>query len=85
MIADFGTTGFGICGRYNHKSSGGDYPWLTDNLPLFTHWDGSYWEGKYDMGAGDVLEVMLIYDPDTTLKLGSYTTNYTARVITKVS
>lgn len=85
MIADIGTTEFGVCGRYNQKSSDGDYPWLSDEYPLFTNYNGSYWDGKYDMGGGDALEVMLIYDPNTTETLGDYTTQYTARVVTKTS
>lgn len=83
IIADIGSNGFRICGRYSQKSSDGSYPWNTENLPVMVHWNGSQYE-TFDMGAGDTLEVLLVYDPDSSATLNNWPTKYTARIINKL-
>ena len=80
--ADLGTNGFRIYGRNGIQSSSGTYPWKTDELPLITHWDGSNWD-RVDMGNGDSVEFLLVYDSSRTETVDGYTTKYTARVINR--
>ena len=37
------------------------------------------------MGKGDTLELLLVYDPDSTETLNGWPTKYTARIINKQS
>ncbi len=84
IVADLGSKNFHVCGRYSQKSSDGKYPWNTENYPVLVHWNGDYYE-TFEMGAGDTLEVMLVYDPDSTTTLNNWPTKYTARIINKLS
>ncbi len=84
VVSDIGSQNYHVCGRYSQKSSDGTYPWNTENRPVIVHWNGSYYE-TYEMGAGDTLEVLLVYDPDSTETLNNWPTKYTARIINKLS
>lgn len=82
ITADLGSGGFSIYGRNNIENSSKDKPWSSDDYPLFTHWDGGRWE-SIGMGAGDSVEVLLVYDPDRTATIDGFTTKYTARIINR--
>ena len=84
IIADIGSSNYKVCGRYSQQDSKKEYPWNTDELPVMVHWDGGHYE-TLDMGKGDTLEVLLVYDPDSTETLNGWPTKYTARIINKQS
>ena len=84
IIAEIGSKGFNLCGRYSQKSADGDYPWNKEELPVIVHWNGSHYE-TYEMGAGDTFEALLIYDPDNTDTLNkTWPAKYTARIINRL-
>lgn len=84
IIAEIGSKGFNLCGRYSQKSANGDYPWNKEELPVIVHWNGSHYE-TYEMGAGDTFEALLIYDPDNTDTLNkTWPAKYTARIINRL-
>lgn len=84
IVADIGSSNYKVCGRYSQQDSKKEYPWNTDELPVMVHWDGGHYE-TLDMGKGDTLEVLLVYDPDSTETLNGWPTKYTARIINKQS
>lgn len=84
IIADIGSSNYKVCGRYSQQDSKKEYPWNTEELPVMVHWDGGHYE-TLDMGKGDTLEVLLVYDPDSTETLNGWATKYTARIINKLS
>ena len=84
IIADLGSSNYEVCGRYSQQDSKKEYPWNTEELPVMVHWDGGHYE-TLDMGKGDTLEVLLVYDPDSTETLNGWPTKYTARIINKQS
>lgn len=84
IIADIGSSDYKVCGRYSQQDSKKEYPWNTEELPVMVHWDGGHYE-TLDMGNGDTLEVLLVYDPDSTETLNGWPTKYTARIINKQS
>lgn len=84
IIADIGSSNYKVCGRYSQQDSKKEYPWNTEELPVMVHWDGGHYE-TLDMGKGDTLEVLLVYDPDSTETLNGWPTKYTARIINKLS
>lgn len=84
IIADIGSSNYKVCGRYSQQDSKKEYPWNTEELPVMVHWDGGHYE-TLDMGKGDTLEVLLVYDPDSTEMLNGWPTKYTARIINKQS
>lgn len=84
IIADIGSSNYKVCGRYSQQDSKKEYPWNTEDLPVMVHWDGGHYE-TLDMGNGDTLEVLLVYDPDSTETLNGWPTKYTARIINKQS
>ena len=83
VVADIGSQNFHVCGRYSQKSSDDKYPWNTEDYPVLVHWNGEHYE-IYEMGAGDSLEVLLVYDPDSTATLNNWPTKYTARIINRL-
>lgn len=84
IIAEIGSNGFSLCGRYSQKSADGDYPWNKEELPVIVHWNGSHYE-TYDMEAGDTFEALLVYDPDSTEMLNkTWPAKYTARIINRL-
>lgn len=84
IIADIGSSDYKVCGRYSQQDSQKEYPWNTEELPVMVHWNGGHYE-TLDMGKGDTLEVLLVYDPDSTETLNGWPTKYTARIINKQS
>ena len=84
IVADIGSSNYKVCGRYSQQDSKKEYPWNTEELPVMVHWDGGHYE-TLDMGKGDTLEVLLVYDPDSTETLNGWPTKYTARIINKQS
>ena len=84
IIADIGSSNYKVCGRYSQQDSKKEYPWNTEELPVIVHLDGGHYE-TLDMGKGDTLEVLLVYDPDSTETLNGWPTKYTARIINKQS
>ena len=84
VIADIGSSNYKVCGRYSQQDSNKEYPWNTEDLPVMVHWDGGHYE-TLEMGKGDTLEVLLVYDPDSTETLNGWSTKYTARIINKLS
>lgn len=84
IIADLGSSNYKVCGRYSQQDSKKEYPWNTEELPVMVHGDGGHYE-TLDMGKGDTLEVLLVYDPDSTETLNGWPTKYTARIINKQS
>ena len=84
ILADIGTNGFYIYGRTDRKDGAGNQPWITEQNPVFVHWNGDRWE-RQSLGAGDVFHVWLVYDPNETQTLGGFSCKYTARVISHVS
>ena len=84
IIADLGSSNYKVCGRYSQQDSNKEYPWNTEDLPVMVHWDGGHYE-TLEMGKGDTLEVLLVYDPDSTETLNGWPTKYTARIINKLS
>jgi hypothetical protein len=84
IIADIGSSNYQVCGRYSQQDSKKEYPWNTEELPVMVDWDGGHYE-TLNMGKGDTLEVLLVYDPDSTETLNGWPTKYTARIINKLS
>lgn len=84
IIADIGSSNYKVCGRYSQQDNKKEYPWNTEELPVMVHWDGGHYE-TLNMGKGDTLEVLLVYDPDSTETLNGWPTKYTARIINKQS
>lgn len=84
IIADIGSSNYKVCGRYSQQDSKKEYPWNTEELPMMVDWDGGHYE-TLNMGKGDTLEVLLVYDPDSTETLNGWPTKYTARIINKLS
>lgn len=84
IIADIWSSNYKVCGRYSQQDSKKEYPWNTEELPVMVDWDGGHYE-TLNMGKGDTLEVLLVYDPDSTETLNGWPTKYTARIINKLS
>jgi hypothetical protein len=84
IIADIGSSNYKVCGRYSQQDSKKEYPLNTEELPVMVDWDGGHYE-TLNMGKGDTLEVLLVYDPDSTETLNGWPTKYTARIINKLS
>lgn len=81
IIADLGATVFRIYGRNNDEDSSGAKPWSSTEYPVLTHWnDGRY--NSIEMGAGDAVTFLLIYDSSKSTTLDGFSCYYTARMIT---
>ena len=73
---------FYIYGRNELQDSSNATPWNIEDLPLITNWDGSNLN-TMEMGSGDSVTFMLIYDNTRTQTIGGFTTKYTARMINR--
>lgn len=83
VMADLSNSNnFYIYGRNELQDSSNATPWNIEGLPLITHWDGSNWD-TIEMGSGDSVTFMLVYDSTRTQTIGGFTTKYTARVINR--
>jgi len=80
VCADLGSNNFYVYGRNTQKTSDDKYPWNDLKYPLMTHWDNGKWERR-EMGAGDSIEFLLIYDSSRTANIDDFDTKYTARII----
>ena len=82
ITADLGSNNFYIFGRNTRKDSNDEKPWNDPEYPLITHWDGGQWD-RMEMGAGDTVEFLLVYDSSRTAKIDDFDTKYTARIINR--
>ena len=82
VCANLGSNNFYVYGRNNIKSSGDKHPWNDNKYPLMTHWDNGQWD-KMEMGAGDSVEFLLIYDSSRTDTFDGFDTKFTARIINR--
>lgn len=89
VVADLNSqNSFNIYGRCKKEvtvNGAKQTPYFTGEYPTMTHWNN----GRYDnleMGAGDAVTFLLVYDPDKRGVLDtSYTLMYTARIINRQS
>lgn len=82
VIADLGATAFSIYGRNNDEDSSKAKPWSSTEYPVLTHWNN----GRYnsiEMGAGDAVTFLLIYDSSKSTTLDGFSCYYTARMINR--
>lgn len=82
ILTDIGSSNYFIYGRTDRKDSENKQPWISEQYPVFVHWDGGRWE-RQELASGDCFHVWLIYDPDETQTLDNFSCKYTARVISK--
>ena len=82
VCANLGSNNFYVYGRNTRKTSSNEYPWNDNKYPLITHWDSGQWD-RVEMGAGDSLEFLLIYDSSRTATIDNFDTKYTARIINR--
>ncbi len=82
VCANLGSNNFYVYGRNTSKTSSNEYPWNDNKYPLITHWDSGQWN-RVEMGAGDSLEFLLIYDSSRTATIDNFDTKYTARIINR--
>ena len=47
-----------------------------------THWDNGQWD-RMEMGAGDSVEFLLIYDSSRTATIDGFDTKFTAIIINR--
>jgi len=80
IVADLFSSNFYVYGRNSIEDSNKNKPWNVDDIPVFTHWDGDRWD-RLEMGKGDALTVLLIYEPSRTGSLNKFSIKYTARVL----
>lgn len=87
---DLGSQNFYVSGRDDVEFTKDDgtkvKTYNTNEYPLLTHWNGGY-QSPHEMGAGDMLEILLVYDNSrtTSQNISNYDTKYTARIINKIS
>lgn len=84
VIADLGATAFSIYGRNNDEDSSKAKPWSSTEYPVLTHWNNDRYN-SIEMGAGDAVTFLLIYDSSKTTTLDGFGCQYTARIINKQS
>ena len=82
VCANLGSNNFYVYGRNNRKTSSNEYPWNDNKYPLMTHWDNDQWD-RLEMGAGDSVEFLLIYDSSRTATIDGFDTKFTARIINR--
>ena len=82
VCANLGSNNFYVYGRNNRKTSSNEYPWNDNKYPLMTHWDNGQWD-RMEMGAGDSVEFLLIYDSSRTATIDGFDTKFTAIIINR--
>lgn len=82
VIADLGATAFSIYGRNNDEDSSGAKPWSSTEYPVLTHWNNDRYN-SIEMGAGDAVTFLLIYDSSKSTTLDGFSCYYTARMINR--
>lgn len=85
VVADLNSqNGFNIYGRCKKEvtvNGAKQTPYFTGEYPTMTHWNNGRFD-NLEMGAGDAVTFLLVYDPNKTGVLDtSYTLMYTARII----
>ena len=83
FIGEIGSNGFHICGRNKWYSVNNSYPFNTSDYPVLLSWAGGRFD-KVDMEAGNSLEILLVYDPDSTTTIDGWSTKYTARILNRM-
>ena len=83
FIGEIGSNGFHICGRNQLYSVNNSYPYNTSDYPVLLSWAGGRFD-KVDMEAGNSLEILLVYDPDSTTTIDGWSTKYTARILNRM-
>lgn len=88
IMGDLKTKGFSIFGRNDRKVRDKDgketKPWAGDEYPLIVSYNVAEWLPTVGMAEGDVLELMLTYDPgrdSESDRIDGKTIVYTARLI----
>lgn len=84
VVCDIGSKNILVYGRNKNTNSSKATPWNTTELPLIIHQDGSN-QDSYEMGAGDSLEFLLVYDSGKSTTVNGYSEYYTARLISHLS
>lgn len=84
IIADYGATNFYIYGRNNLKDSNNATPWNTTDLPVLLHWNNGR-NDRRELGGGDSIEFLLIYDSSKSGNIDGFSLYYTARMINQQS
>lgn len=87
VVADLNSqNGFNIYGRCKKEvtvNGAKQTPYFTGEYPTMTHWNNGRFD-NLEMGAGDAVTFLLVYDPNKTGVLDkSYTLMYTARIINR--
>lgn len=87
VVADLNSqNGFKIYGRCKKEvtvNGAKQTPYFTGEYPTMTHWNNGRFD-NLEMGAGDAVTFLLVYDPNKTGVLDkSYTLMYTARIINR--
>lgn len=72
--SDLSSKNFKIYGRVDTQSQ--------EQYPLLTHWNNGR-QDSVEMGPGDAIEFLLVYDTEMRSNISGYTTNYTARMINR--
>lgn len=80
IIADYNTTNFYVYGRNKLKDSSGATPWNTTELPALLHWNNGR-DDRKELGGGDSIEFLLIYDGSRYATIDGFSLYYTARMI----
>lgn len=84
IIADYGTSNFYIYGRNKLKDSNNATPWNTTELPALLHWNNGR-DDRKELGGGDSIEFLLIYDSSKSGSIDGFSLYYTARMINQQS
>ena len=83
IMSDLGTTqNWVVRGRTTIKDSSGNTPWDNDEFPWMVNTDGVSFS-DCEMGSGDSLQIMLVYDSSRTQTINGRTLQYTARIINR--
>ncbi len=80
IIAEYNTQNFYVYGRNKLKDSNNATPWNTTELPVILHWNNGK-DDRVELGAGDSMELMLIYNSSRYASIDGLSLYYTARRI----
>lgn len=80
IIADLYSSKFWVYGRNKLKDKNDATPWNTDKIPVLCHWNNGR-DDRIEMGPGDSMTLLLMYDSSKTGALNDFSLKYTARRI----
>lgn len=80
IIADLYSSNFWVYGRNKLKDKNDATPWNTDEIPVLCHWNNGR-NDRIEMGPGDSMTLLLMYDSSKTGALNDFSLKYTARRI----